>query len=161
MAASPTPRRPEVTLGPDRHFQGPGSRSRSAAVHEVAMPSVSTAREALREDDDAVVALPAGAPAVTELEHRCGGALPRRREVLPYPARGRGRQLPAREGGLRGFLNSRHTRDAAYVVRTVSDDNERCRFSTWAAKEVALIGRVCWQRIPRWLGGAGGAEFKT
>jgi hypothetical protein len=43
---------------------------------------------------------------------------------------------------LRGILNSGHTRDAAYVVRTVGDDNEPCRFSTWAPKAVALIGRL-------------------
>jgi hypothetical protein len=41
---------------------------------------------------------------------------------------------------LRGILNSGHTRDAAYVVRTVGDDHEPRRFSTWAAKAVAMIG---------------------
>lgn len=44
--------------------------------------------------------------------------------------------------GVRGILNSGYTRDAAFVVRTVGDDNEPCRFSTWAAKAVALIGRL-------------------
>jgi len=43
---------------------------------------------------------------------------------------------------LRGILNSGHTRDAAYVVRTVGDENEPRRFSTWAAKAVALIGHL-------------------
>ncbi|HVR10578.1 MAG TPA: DUF3631 domain-containing protein [Thermoanaerobaculia bacterium] len=43
---------------------------------------------------------------------------------------------------LRCILNSSHTRDAAYVVRTVGDDHEPRRFSTWAAKAVALIGRL-------------------
>ena len=43
---------------------------------------------------------------------------------------------------LRGILNSGHTRGAAYVVRTVGDDHEPRRFSTWAAKAVALIGRL-------------------
>ncbi len=32
--------------------------------------------------------------------------------------------------------------DAAYVVRTVGDENEPRRFSTWAAKAVALIGHL-------------------
>jgi Protein of unknown function (DUF3631) len=43
---------------------------------------------------------------------------------------------------LRGILNSGHSRDAAYVVRTVGDENEPRRFSTWAAKAVALIGHL-------------------
>jgi hypothetical protein len=43
---------------------------------------------------------------------------------------------------LRGILNSGHTRDAAYVVRTVGDDHEPRRFFTWAAKALALIGRL-------------------
>jgi hypothetical protein len=43
---------------------------------------------------------------------------------------------------LGGILNSGHTQDAAYVVRTVGDDHEPARFSTWAAKAVALIGRL-------------------
>jgi Protein of unknown function (DUF3631) len=43
---------------------------------------------------------------------------------------------------LRGILNSGHTRDAAFVVRTVGDENEPRRFSTWAAKAVALIGHL-------------------
>jgi hypothetical protein len=43
---------------------------------------------------------------------------------------------------LRGILNSGHTRNAAYVVRTVGDEHEPRRFSTWAAKALALIGRL-------------------
>jgi putative DNA primase/helicase len=43
---------------------------------------------------------------------------------------------------LRGILNSGHARDAAYVVRTVGDEHEPRRFSTWAAKAIALIGRL-------------------
>jgi putative DNA primase/helicase len=43
---------------------------------------------------------------------------------------------------LRGILNSGHTRDAAYVVRTVGDEHEPRRFSTWAAKAVAMIGHL-------------------
>jgi putative DNA primase/helicase len=43
---------------------------------------------------------------------------------------------------LRGILNSGHTRDAAYVVRTVGDEHEPRRFSTWAPKAVAIIGRL-------------------
>ncbi|HVT15591.1 MAG TPA: hypothetical protein VHQ90_05330 [Thermoanaerobaculia bacterium] len=34
---------------------------------------------------------------------------------------------------LRGVLNSGHSRDAAFVVRTTGDDHEPRRFSTWAA----------------------------
>jgi putative DNA primase/helicase len=43
---------------------------------------------------------------------------------------------------LRCILNSSHTRDAAYVVRTAGEDHEPRRFSTWSAKAVALIGRL-------------------
>jgi hypothetical protein len=43
---------------------------------------------------------------------------------------------------LRCILNSSHTRDAASVVRTVGDEYEPRRFSTWSAKVVALIGRL-------------------
>lgn len=41
---------------------------------------------------------------------------------------------------LRGILNSGHTRDSAFVIRTVGDDHEPRRFSTWGAKAIALIG---------------------
>src|ERR1700730_3327963 len=43
---------------------------------------------------------------------------------------------------FRGILNSGHTRDAAYVVRTVGDEREPCRFSTWTAKAVAMIVHI-------------------
>lgn len=43
---------------------------------------------------------------------------------------------------LRGIMNSGHTRDGAEVLRTVGDDFEPRRFSTWAPKVVALIGRL-------------------
>jgi hypothetical protein len=43
---------------------------------------------------------------------------------------------------LRGVLNSGHTRATAFVVRTVGDDHEARRFSTWAPKAIALIGRL-------------------
>jgi putative DNA primase/helicase len=43
---------------------------------------------------------------------------------------------------LRGILNSGHTRDSAFVIRTVGDDHEPRRFSTWAAKVVCLIGKL-------------------
>jgi hypothetical protein len=43
---------------------------------------------------------------------------------------------------LRGILNSGHTRDSAFVIRTVGDDHEPRRFSTWAAKVIALIGKL-------------------
>lgn len=43
---------------------------------------------------------------------------------------------------LRGIINSGHTRDTAYVVRTVGDDHEPQRFSTWGAKALCGIGRL-------------------
>ena len=43
---------------------------------------------------------------------------------------------------LRGVLNSGHARDSAFVIRTVGDDHEPRRFSTWAALAVALIGKL-------------------
>ena len=43
---------------------------------------------------------------------------------------------------LRGLLNSGHTRDSAYVIRTVGDSFTPTRFSTWAAKAIAGIGHV-------------------
>jgi len=43
---------------------------------------------------------------------------------------------------LRGILNSGHTRGTAYVVRTVGDEYEPKKFSTWGAKVIALIGRL-------------------
>jgi putative DNA primase/helicase len=43
---------------------------------------------------------------------------------------------------LRGILNSGHTRATAYVIRTVGDDHEPRRFSTWCAKAIALIGTL-------------------
>jgi hypothetical protein len=57
---------------------------------------------------------------------------------------------------LRGILNSGHTRDAAYVVRTVGDDNEPCRpFPRFPA----AAGARCWlpatRRAPRHEGPAG------
>jgi hypothetical protein len=62
---------------------------------------------------------------------------------------------------LRGILNSGHTRDAAYVVRTVGDDKEPCRFSTWAPKAVALIGRLSVQALIRYIRGAGSRRSWT
>jgi Protein of unknown function (DUF3631)/Domain of unknown function (DUF3854) len=49
--------------------------------------------------------------------------------------------LEAREG-LRGILNSGHTPDLAYVLRTVGDgaESDVRSFSTWAPKVVAMIG---------------------
>jgi len=43
---------------------------------------------------------------------------------------------------LRGILNSGHTRETAFVVRTAGDDHEPRRFSTWSPKAIALIGRL-------------------
>ena len=43
---------------------------------------------------------------------------------------------------LRGVINSGHTRQAAYVIRTVGDDFEPRQFSTWGAKAIAGIGAL-------------------
>lgn len=43
---------------------------------------------------------------------------------------------------LRGILNSGHTRAGAFVLRVVGEDFEPRRFSTWAPKAVAMIGRL-------------------
>jgi putative DNA primase/helicase len=43
---------------------------------------------------------------------------------------------------LRGVLNSGHTRDTAYVIRTVGEDHEPRRFATWSPKTIACIGEA-------------------
>jgi putative DNA primase/helicase len=43
---------------------------------------------------------------------------------------------------LRGIINSGHTRDSAYVIRTVGDDHTPKKFSTWGAKAIAGIGAM-------------------
>lgn len=43
---------------------------------------------------------------------------------------------------LRGIINSGHTRDTAYVIRTVGEDHEPRRFATWACKAIACIGEA-------------------
>ena len=43
---------------------------------------------------------------------------------------------------LRGVINSGHTRELAYVIRTVADDHEPRKFSTWGAKAIASIGKL-------------------
>ena len=43
---------------------------------------------------------------------------------------------------VRGILNSGHTRDTAFVVRTVGDHHEPKEFSTWAPKALASIGKL-------------------
>jgi putative DNA primase/helicase len=43
---------------------------------------------------------------------------------------------------LRGLINSGHTRDTAFVLRTAGDDHEPRSFSTWGAKAIAQIGRL-------------------
>lgn len=43
---------------------------------------------------------------------------------------------------LRGLLNSGHTRDSAYVIRTVGENFTPTKFSTWGAKALAGIGHV-------------------
>ena len=41
--------------------------------------------------------------------------------------------------GLRGIINSGHTRSSAYVIRVVGDDHEPKQFSTWAPMVLAMI----------------------
>jgi putative DNA primase/helicase len=43
---------------------------------------------------------------------------------------------------LRGLLNSGHTRESAYVIRTVGDSFTPTKFNTWGAKALAGIGHV-------------------
>lgn len=43
---------------------------------------------------------------------------------------------------LRGIINSGHTRDSAYVIRTVGDNFIPTKFNTWGAKAIAGIGHV-------------------
>ena len=43
---------------------------------------------------------------------------------------------------LRGVLNSGHRRGTAFVLRSVGDDHEPKRFSTWCPKAIAAIGKL-------------------
>jgi len=43
---------------------------------------------------------------------------------------------------LRGVINSGHTRTSAYVIRTVGDNHDPTRFSTWCPKAIAVIGAL-------------------
>lgn len=43
---------------------------------------------------------------------------------------------------LRGVLNSGHSRQTAYVIRTVGDKYDPIPFSTWSAKAIAMIGQL-------------------
>lgn len=43
---------------------------------------------------------------------------------------------------LRGLLNSGHTRDSAYVIRTVGEDFTPTKFNTWGAKALSGIGHL-------------------
>ncbi len=43
---------------------------------------------------------------------------------------------------LRGVINSGHTRQSAFVIRTVGDDHEPRQFSTWGAKAISGIGHL-------------------
>jgi putative DNA primase/helicase len=43
---------------------------------------------------------------------------------------------------LRGIINSGHTRDSAYVIRTVGDTFTPTQFSTWGPKALSGIGHV-------------------
>jgi putative DNA primase/helicase len=43
---------------------------------------------------------------------------------------------------LRGIINSGHTRQSAFVIRTTGDNFEPTRFSTWGAKAISGIGHL-------------------
>jgi putative DNA primase/helicase len=43
---------------------------------------------------------------------------------------------------LRGLINSGHTRDSAYVIRTVGDAHTPFKFNTWGCKALSGIGHV-------------------
>jgi len=43
---------------------------------------------------------------------------------------------------MRGILNSGHTREMAFTIRTVGDNHEPKHFSTWGAKVIAAIGKL-------------------
>ncbi len=43
---------------------------------------------------------------------------------------------------LRGLLNCGHTRESAYIIRTVGDDFTPTRFNVWGAKALAGIGHL-------------------
>ena len=43
---------------------------------------------------------------------------------------------------MRGILNSGHPRATAFVIRTVGNEFEPRRFSTWSAKSIAQIGKL-------------------
>lgn len=43
---------------------------------------------------------------------------------------------------LRGIINSGHTKQSAFVIRTVGDEYEPRLFSTWSAKAIAMIGSL-------------------
>ncbi|MBM9615985.1 DUF3631 domain-containing protein [Desulfobulbus rhabdoformis] len=43
---------------------------------------------------------------------------------------------------LRGIINSGHTRESAYVIRTVGDNFTPAKFNTWGAKALAGIGHI-------------------
>ncbi|MDP2834660.1 MAG: DUF3631 domain-containing protein [Pseudomonadota bacterium] len=43
---------------------------------------------------------------------------------------------------LRGLLNCGHTRDSAYIIRTVGEDFTPTRFNVWGAKALAGIGHM-------------------
>jgi putative DNA primase/helicase len=43
---------------------------------------------------------------------------------------------------MRGVINSGHTKNSAFVIRTAGDDHEPRRFRTWSPKAIALIGAL-------------------
>ncbi len=43
---------------------------------------------------------------------------------------------------MRGIINSGHTREMAFTIRTVGDNYEPKHFSTWGAKVIATIGKL-------------------
>lgn len=43
---------------------------------------------------------------------------------------------------LRGIINSGHSKDNAFVIRTTGDDYEPKKFTTWCPKAIAAIGKL-------------------
>jgi putative DNA primase/helicase len=50
---------------------------------------------------------------------------------------------------LRSMINSGHTREGAFVIRTVGNDHEPRRFTTWTPKAIVLSGKIAPTLIAR------------
>lgn len=62
---------------------------------------------------------------------------------------------------IRGIINSGHTRPTAFVIRIDPDSGEPMRFSTWAPKAIALIGKLPATLHDRAIGIAMRRKFPT